>query len=63
MRESKLYCTHFPKKFRLVYSCKITGNYTLEICESCHKKEDRKFLISEEKIPQSDYQKEAKNIA
>jgi hypothetical protein len=52
MEESKLYCIHSPRKFRLTYSCKITGNYTLEICESCCKNEDRRFLISEEKITQ-----------
>jgi len=53
MNKLKLECPHLPKIFKLTYSCKITGDYTLKVCEFCYKKEDRKFLISEDEMKNS----------
>lgn len=45
-----LTCSHSPKKFRLEYACRSTGNYCLELCENCKSKEPTKFLVKEEPI-------------
>ena len=39
-------CSHFPQ-YRLEYSCKETGNYSLELCIECRKQESDEFLIKE----------------
>lgn len=45
-----LRCVHTPKYSRLVYSCKVTGDYTVELCKTCRRTESNDFLIKEEKI-------------
>lgn len=46
----KLACSHFPKKIRLTYSCEKTGDYKVDLCDDCYRKEDKQFLISEEML-------------
>lgn len=50
MSVGSLKCSHIPRKYKLEYSCKSTGNYTLELCEHCRSGESNDFLIKEEKI-------------
>ncbi len=40
-------CSHNPKKSQLVFSCKVSGDYELVLCNRCLQSEDRKFLIEE----------------
>lgn len=39
-----------PKKHRLIFDGGVSGNYTLFFCIDCYSKEDKQFLISEEKL-------------
>jgi len=41
---------HFPKKSQMVFSCKVSGDYELALCDRCSQREDRKFLIEEVKL-------------
>lgn len=50
----QLQCGHESKKFRMKFSCEVTGDYEVLLCEDCHKTEDRKFLISEKEISEGD---------
>lgn len=43
----KFECQHNPKSKNLVFSCQVSGNYELVLCEDCSNKEDRKFLLKE----------------
>lgn len=45
-----LKCSHDARSSRRTYKCRITGNYTLELCDNCRKTEPIEFLISEEII-------------
>ncbi len=40
-------CSHNPKKSQMIFSCKVSGDYELVLCEECSQKEDRHFLIEE----------------
>lgn len=40
-------CSHNPKKSRMVFSCQVSGDYRLVLCDDCYKNESRDFLISE----------------
>ena len=40
----------FPRKYRLTFDGGSSGNYSIELCESCYWNEDKKYLISEEKL-------------
>jgi hypothetical protein len=42
-------CSHFPQ-YRLEYSCKETGNYCLELCNTCKEHESKEFLVNEEML-------------
>ena len=50
MKTLKLACPHFPKNFQMTFSCKSTGNYTIELCTNCHNLESKSHLIKEEPI-------------
>lgn len=45
-----LACEHSPKQSRIEYACKTTGNYLVELCKCCRKKESTRFLVREEVI-------------
>lgn len=49
MSNSTFTCFHKPE-YRLEYSCKETGNYSLELCKKCREHESNEFLIKEEDI-------------
>lgn len=38
------------KVHKLVYDGGQTGNYTLELCETCYRDRPKKFLVLEEKM-------------
>lgn len=38
------------KIHRVIFDGGSSGFYTVDLCENCYSKEDRKFLISEEKL-------------
>lgn len=50
----ELACSHKPKTKKMVFSCKVSGNYELTMCDDCYKNEDRNFLIAEVDIDFSD---------
>jgi len=39
-----------PKKMRLIFDGGSSGNYTVELCNSCYQKQEKKFLIKKEVI-------------
>lgn len=39
-----------PKKHRLKLDSGPSGEYALELCESCYQKDDKRFVIEEEII-------------
>lgn len=43
-------CCPKPKKHGLTIDGGISGNYQLELCSSCYSKEDKKFVIKEDKL-------------
>jgi len=45
-----LRCNHSPKKFKLNFDGGVLGHYSLELCNSCYVAQDKKFLISEERL-------------
>jgi hypothetical protein len=50
-------CQHQPKTKKLLFSCQVTGNYQIFLCEDCYKKDDKKFLIAQENITISEASK------
>jgi len=46
----RLKCPHSSKTKKLLFSCHVTGNYELDLCDDCYKKENKQFLIAEEDI-------------
>jgi len=50
MPEQSVSCYHSPKKFKLVFDGGVLGNYTVSLCHLCNLSQDKKFMISEEKI-------------
>jgi len=50
----KLQCNHKPKKSVMKFSCQVTGDYELVLCENCANKEDRQFLIEEQPLEVKD---------
>jgi len=50
LEESTHSCPHRTKKFKLVFDGGVLGNYTVSLCHSCYLSQDKKFMISEEKI-------------
>ncbi|GEM_PF-4618670 len=46
----KLCCIHNPKIARMKFSCKVSGDYELVLCEKCANNEDRRFLIEEQPL-------------
>lgn len=50
----KLRCTHNPKKARMKFSCQVSGDYELVLCEKCANNEDRRFLIEEQTLEVKD---------
>ena len=49
MNES-IFCSHIPKKFKLILDGGVLGHYSLELCGSCYVAQDKKFLIREGKM-------------
>jgi len=43
-------CSHDTRIKKMIFSCHVTGNYELDLCEDCYKKENKQFLIAEEDI-------------
>ena len=39
-----------PKKSIMKFSCLVSGDYELVLCEKCSQKEDRQFLIEEQQL-------------
>jgi len=50
----KLQCPHKPKTKKMRFSCHVSGNYELILCDNCHQKENRDFLIAEENVNTSE---------
>jgi len=51
MIPTTFYCNcNFKKKYKLVFDGGLLGEYTLSLCHSCYLSQDKKFMISEEKI-------------
>jgi hypothetical protein len=46
----KFKCPHNPKKSQMMFSCKVSGDYELILCDNCSKNEDRQFLIEEQQL-------------
>jgi len=44
---------NLQKKYRLVFDGGSSGQYVVELCHSCYKKENKRFLISEEILGES----------
>lgn len=38
------------KTHKLIFDGGVLGNYTINLCNSCYLSQDKKFMISEEKI-------------
>ena len=38
------------KTHKLVFDGGVLGNYTINLCSSCYLTQDKKFMITEEKI-------------
>lgn len=39
-----------PKKHRLLLDGGSSGHYIVELCQSCYRKEDKRFVIKEEEM-------------
>ncbi|MGI0008521.1 MAG: hypothetical protein ACRD92_02765 [Nitrosopumilaceae archaeon] len=39
-----------PKMSRLTFDGGSSGQYVVEICQECYKDDDKKFLVSEERL-------------
>jgi len=51
MTENFFSCKSDEKKsHKLVFDGGILGNYVVSLCHSCYLSQDKKFMISEEKI-------------
>ena len=50
LNDSVFGCNHSQKKFKLTFDGGLVGEYSLEMCQSCHDIQDKKFLISEERL-------------
>lgn len=45
-------CIH-PKKYRVIFDGGQTGQYSVEMCENCFEKDDKKYSISIEKLEET----------
>jgi len=45
-----LQCSHSPRKYKMEFSDNVTGNYFVELCDNCHARESKEFLVTEEMI-------------
>ncbi len=50
----KLQCPHKAKTKKMRFSCQVSGDYELILCDNCRQKEDRNFLIAEENVNTSE---------
>jgi len=50
LNQEIFHCNHSQKKFKLTFDAGLVGEYSLELCASCHDIQDKKFLIKEEII-------------
>ena len=50
LNDSVFGCNHSQKKFKLTFDGGLLGEYGVELCQSCHAIQDKKFLIREEII-------------
>jgi hypothetical protein len=50
MTKTKLQCQHTPKTHRLVFGCKITGKYAVDLCKNCRENEPKEFLVEETEL-------------